>query len=96
MRIADSARELRKGRPFGPTRLARDGRLEHTVDLGEVLRLRNPIRSPVGHEAADVVQIVQIVLSLVLAIVVSTTGILQLFGLADQDVETDIPVRLLA
>ena len=96
MRIANGARELRKGRPFGPTRLARDGRLEHTVDLVEVFRLRNPIRSSVGHEAANLVQIIQIILSLVLAIVVLTTGILKLLGLADQDVETAIPVRLLA
>jgi hypothetical protein len=96
MRTADSARELRKGRPLGPTRLARDGGLEHTVDLVEVFRLRNPIRSSGGHEADNLVQILHILVSLVLAIVVLTTGILKLLGLADQDVETAIPVRLLA
>jgi hypothetical protein len=66
------------------------------VDLVEVFRLRNPLRSSVGHEAADLVQIIQIALSLALAIVVLTTGILQLLGLAGQDFETAIPVRLLA
>ena len=66
------------------------------ADLVEVFRLRNPIRSPVGHEAANLVQICHILGFLILAIVVLTMGILKLVGLAGQDAETAIPVHLLA